>query len=127
MRIRLSGTVVHGQQLGQQLGFPTANLDVQQLAGKIPASGVYAAMALLANGKQYRAMVNIGYRPTVDAARHALSVETYLDGFSGDLYGQCLSLTLLCRIRDERRMASLDALRQQLSADLDEVRHLIAD
>lgn len=121
----LEGTVVHGQQLGRQLGFPTANLDVAHLSEKLPTPGVYAASAVLDDGRHFRAMVNIGFRPTVDASRHTLSVEAYLDGFQGDLYGQHLSLTLLHRIRSERKMSSLDELQDQLSADLLEVRKLV--
>ena len=121
----LDGTVVHGQQLGRQLGFPTANLDVAHLSGKLPTSGVYAASAVLDDGRHFRAMVNIGFRPTVDASRHTLSVEAYLDGFQGDLYGQHLLLTLLHRIRNERKMSALDELQDQLSADLLEVRKLV--
>ena len=70
-------------------------------------------------------MVNIGYCPTVAASRHTLSVEAHLDGFEGDLYGQHLSLTLLHRIRNERKMSSLDELQDQLAADLREVRMLV--
>ncbi len=125
MKTLLEGTVVHGQQLGRQLGFPTANLDVTHLSVKLPTPGVYAASAVLDDGRHFRAMVNIGFRPTVDASRHILSVEAYLDGFQGDLYGQHLSLTLLHRIRNERKMSSLDELQDQLSADLLEVRKLV--
>ena len=124
-KVLLHGTVVHGQQLGRQLGFPTANLDVAHLSEKLPTPGVYAASAVLDDGRHFRAMVNIGFRPTVDASRHTLSVEAYLDGFDGDLYGQHLSLTLLHRIRSERKMSSLDELQDQLSADLLEVRKLV--
>ena len=125
MKTLLEGTVVHGQQLGRQLGFPTANLDVAHLSEKLPTPGVYAASALLDDGRHYRAMVNIGYCPTVEASRHTLSVEAHLDGFEGDLYGQHLSLTLLHRIRNERKMSSLDELQDQLAADLREVRMLV--
>lgn len=121
----LTGVVIHGQQLGRRLGFPTANLDVEQLQGELPASGVYAAWATLADGRRYPAMVNIGYRPTVDASCHALSVEAHLDGFSGDLYGQTLHLQITHRIRDERRMSSLEQLCAQLTVDLDTVRQCL--
>ena len=124
MKFLLEGTVVHGQQLGRQLGFPTANLDAVPMFDKLPTPGVYAASAYLDNGQHYRAMVNIGYRPTVDQ-HHNLSVEAHLDGFSGDLYGQRLSLILLHRIRNEKKMSSLQELQEQLSADLQEVRKLV--
>ena len=127
MAIRLEGTVVHGQQLGRKLGFPTANLAVEALKDVLPPAGVYAAWATLADGSRYLSMVNIGYRPTVDNQTHTLSVEAHLDGFVGDLYGQCLSLTLLHRIRNERKMASLQALQEQLFADLQEARKLVRE
>jgi len=119
----ISGTIVHGQQLGRQLGFPTANLCVEQLHGELPEAGVYAAWATLSDGQRFPSMVNIGYRPTVDTQQHKLSIEAHLSGFTGDLYGQLLSLEIVERIRDERRMESLDQLRTQLSSDLQSVIH----
>ena len=127
MSIRLGGTVVHGQQLGRRLGFPTANLDVGEILPPLPASGVYAAWATLADGRTFRAMVNVGYRPTVDATRKNLSIEAHLDGFAGDIYGQRLSLDLVCWLRDERRMASLEQLKAQLADDLAAVRRMLVD
>lgn len=121
----ISGTIVHGKQLGRQLGFPTANLCVDNLQGTIPSAGVYAAWATLVDGGRYRAMVNIGYRPTVDPLQHLLSVEAYLDGYQGDLYGQNLSLEIVSHIRDERRMESLDQLKAQLAIDLDQTRNIL--
>ncbi len=117
----ISGVIVHGKQLGRQLGYPTANLCIDQLLGQLPAAGVYAAWATLPDGQQFPAMVNVGYRPTVDTSRHELSVEAHLAGFNGDLYGQMLSLKIVDRIRDERRMESLDQLRSQLTLDLQSV------
>lgn len=120
--ILLSGKVVHGQQLGRRLGFPTANLEVPSSRTEIPETGVYAAQAHLADGSVYRAMVNIGFRPTVDASRHSLSIEAHLIGFRGELYGQPLRLELTGKIREERKMNSLEDLRAQLELDLQEVR-----
>lgn len=122
----LEGIVVHGKQLGRRLGFPTANLSPEQLVGSIPSNGVYAAIATLQDGRRFKAMVNVGYRPTVDASRNLLSVEAHLSGFDGDLYGQKLSLLILSRIRDERRMASLEQLSAQLSQDLQAVNACIS-
>ena len=117
----LTSTVVHGQQLGRKLGFPTANLDPEQLVGELPSSGVYAAWATQTDGTEYRAMVNIGFRPTVDKSHDRLSIEAHLDDFDGDLYGQTLRLEIVSRIRDERRMNSLEELKAQLAIDLAEV------
>ena len=66
-------------------------------------------------------MVNIGYRPTVENEHH-LTIEAHLIGFSGDLYGQRLSLRFIDRIRDERKMESLDDLKAQLARDLQAVK-----
>lgn len=121
----IAGTIVHGKQLGRQLGYPTANLNIDNLQGTLPSAGVYAAWAILSDGQRYPAMVNVGYRPTVDADRHLLSVEAYLDGFAGDLYGQRLSLEIVSHIRDERRMDSLDQLKSQLAIDLDQTRNIL--
>lgn len=124
-QLQIEGTVVHGHQLGRRLGFPTANLDVSHLEGELPPSGVYAAWATLQDGSRYPSMVNVGYRPTVDNQTHTLSVEANLDGYDGDLYGQRLTLFIVSRIRDERRMASLDQLIEQLHSDLEAVRLLL--
>lgn len=120
----ISGTVVHGKQLGRLLGYPTANLCIDGLHGSLPNAGVYAAWAVLEDGREYKAMVNIGYRPTVDDHSDRLSVEAHLDGFSGDLYDQRLRLEIASHIRDERRMESLDQLKAQLAIDLDRTRQI---
>lgn len=117
--INLSGKVVHGQQLGRQLGFPTANIALPAPPSALP-NGVYAAWAQLADGTTYRAMVNIGFRPTVDAG-HRISIEAHLLGFSGQLYDQQLSLTLVAKMRDERKMHGLEELKKQLETDLKEL------
>ena len=114
----ISGVVVHGKQLGRQLGFPTANLCVDELQGQLPEAGVYAAWATLPDGQRRCAMVNVGYRPTVDGPNQRLSVEAHLADFHGDLYGQHLTLDIVSRIREERQMTSLEQLRRQLQADL---------
>lgn len=119
--ISLQGVVVHGRQLGRKLGFPTANLSPDKMSGVIPSTGVYAAIATLQDQRRFKAMVNVGFRPTVDPQLQHLSVEAHLSGFDGDLYGQTIQLFILHRIRDERRMASLEQLSAQLSEDLQAV------
>lgn len=113
----LTGMVIHGRQLGRRLGYPTANIDTHSLTTVLP-SGVYAGWAVLNNGCEYPAMVNVGYRPTVDTEEHKLSVEAHLHGYTGDLYGEILNIKLVSRIRDERKMDSLDELKAQLGLDL---------
>ncbi|MCM1337774.1 MAG: riboflavin biosynthesis protein RibF [Candidatus Amulumruptor caecigallinarius] len=115
--VTLSGMVVEGKQLGRTIGFPTANLAVSADAA-VPGPGVYAADALLHTGERHRAIVNIGYRPTVDRSPDAReSIEAHLLNFHGDLYGHPVTLTFLKRLRDEQRFPDLTALRAQLTRD----------
>lgn len=111
----VSGEVIHGRELGRQLGYPTANLrsDSRLL---LPAPGVYAADAELPDGSRHRAVVNIGVAPTVEAGL-PLTVEAYIPRFCGNLYGSTLRIEFLRRLRDEKRFASLDELKSQIETD----------
>ena len=117
----ICGKVVKGDQVGQTIGFPTANLDVAQLI--LPPNGVYAACTEL-EGKFYRVALNIGVRPTVATGRPELRVEAHLLDFSGDLYDREIELQLLAKLRDERRFGTVDELRQQIANDVTSVRAL---
>jgi riboflavin kinase/FMN adenylyltransferase len=111
----LAGPVVRGDQLGQTLGFPTANLDATGLV--LPPSGVYAVHVHV-QGKSYRAVLNIGYRPTVASIAALLRVEAHLLDFDGDLYGQELEITFVEKLRDEQKFPSLEALKAQIVRDI---------
>lgn len=114
----ISGTVGQGKQLGRTIGFPTANLVDINPDKIIPATGVYAATALLDN-RRWQAVVNIGRRPTVDNSENArVSIEAHILGFDGDIYSAPLTLSFDRLIRRERRFPSLDALRHQIAADI---------
>lgn len=119
----LAGRVVKGDQLGRQLGFPTANVDVAGMV--LPPGGVYAVRTL-AQGKWRRAVLNIGRRPTVASPEPALRVEAHLLGFSGDLYGEELELTFVERLRDEVKFPSVEALRAQIAADVKRAEEIFA-
>ncbi|MGM9650309.1 MAG: riboflavin biosynthesis protein RibF [Faecousia sp.] len=107
---RLSGQVVSGQQLGRRLGIPTANLEPP--AGVLlPQSGVYAVRAYVGTDA-YTGVCNIGTRPTVHGG--GVTVETWLDGFEGDLYDRRLRLDFYRRLRPERRFASLEEMKQEI-------------
>ena len=109
------GTVESGRHLGRTIGFPTANirpLDRHQL---LPPDGVYAVDVVLDNGEEYRAMANIGTRPTVGG--HRRTFEVYIIGFDGDLYGRMLEVSFLGRLRNEQKFDSLEALSAQLERD----------
>jgi len=111
----LVGPVVRGDGLGKELGFPTANLDVRGLA--LPPRGVYAVHAE-ASGKTWRAVLNIGFRPTLQNPNPQLQVEAHLLDFQGDLYGQELELTFVDQLRHEQKFASLAELREQIARDI---------
>jgi riboflavin kinase / FMN adenylyltransferase len=111
----LAGTVVRGDELGRQLGFPTANLNVSGLL--LPPNGVYAAHAS-ASGRSFRSAVNIGSRPTVKGSKPEIRVEAHLLDFQGDIYGAELELTFLEKLRDEKQFPSLAALKEQIARDV---------
>jgi len=117
----LAGRVVKGDQVGRKLGFPTANVDVTGLV--LPPHGVYVAHAVT-GGRSLRAAVNIGLRPTRESAPTAPRVEAHLLDFDGDLYEQELELALVKKLRDERKLESLEALREQIQRDVAEARRL---
>lgn len=121
----LFGKVVQGQALGRQLGFPTANIDVESEIKLIPRTGVYAVNVLLPSGSIHEGMMNIGERPTVNNGTEN-TIEVHLFDFHGDLYGQRVTVQLLSRFRDEMRFTSLEDLRNQLQRDEDIIRHFFA-
>ena len=111
----LAAAVVQGDQLGRKLGFPTANLDVKGMM--LPPNGVYAVRAQVGE-RWFRAVLNIGMRPTVSSAVPELRVEVHLLGFDEEIYGQEMEITFVERLRDEQKFASLDALKEQISEDV---------
>lgn len=115
----IEGVVGHGRRLGRELGFPTANLPVPD--GTEVSDGVYASLAVV-GGRTYRAMSNLGSNPSVGGTERRL--ETHLFGFEGSLYGCRLRVELLEKIRDERKFASVGALREQIACDRDRILRL---
>jgi riboflavin kinase / FMN adenylyltransferase len=117
---QLCGEVVHGDERGRELGFPTANL-VPDDELVCPGHGVYAC---LADGRP--AAVSIGVRPTFKTGRGEL-IEAYLLDFDGDLYGQTLCLEFVERLRGERRFGTPEALVEQMHRDVARTRELLGD
>ena len=111
----ISGQVIKGQRLGQQLGFPTANLDVAGLA--LPPKGVYAGHVNV-DGKAYRAALNIGLRPTVSSKSQVLHAEAHLLNFNGNLYNRELEVEIGDKLREEKKFASKAELREQIALDI---------
>lgn len=110
-----SGLVVRGEQLGRQIGFPTANLQVNNPDKLLPAPGVYAVQVSVGEVR-YVGMMNIGVRPTVSDAAE-LKIEVHLLNGNPDLYGKTLEVICVDRLRSEQKFASLDALKAQLAND----------
>jgi riboflavin kinase/FMN adenylyltransferase len=117
----LTGLVVGGDQRGRRIGFPTANLHVDERK-LLPCFGVYAGFAQWA-GERRPCVVNVGIRPTFDSPQ--LRVEAHILDFAGDLYGQTLSLSLGRYLRGERVFPSVDELVKQIRADVKQARSVL--
>lgn len=109
----VAGRVIEGQQLGRQLGFPTANLERGE--EQYPPDGVWAVRAWV-HGEVHAGVANLGVRPTVPGADRSLEVH-FLDGFH-DLYGEMLEVEFAEHLRAEQKFDSLDALKEQISRDV---------
>jgi riboflavin kinase/FMN adenylyltransferase len=110
----LSGPVVKGDEIGRKMGYPTANLQIEEDYKLKPQNGVYLVKSNL-EGQNYFGMMNVGKRPTVLGKKNR--IETYFFDFSGNLYGKNIRVDLLEKIRDEQKFDSLDALKNQLNRD----------
>ena len=119
----IRGTVTHGDKRGRTIGFPTANVPLGRHLE--PARGVYAVTVRLPNGTQCKGVANIGRRPTVGDALES-RMEAHLFDFDGDLYGQEVSVALHAFIRAEQKFADFQALRNQIAADAEAAKTLLA-
>jgi riboflavin kinase/FMN adenylyltransferase len=117
----MRGPVAHGDKRGRSLGYPTANL-VPDPRLVVPDHGIYACRAEI-DGESHVAAVNVGVRPTFKTGR-GLLVEAFLLDFEADIYGRELRLDFLERLRGERRFESVDALIEQMGADVQETRRI---
>jgi len=110
----LQGMVVRGRQLGNTIGYATANLEIQDKYKLIPADGVYAVTVSHQNNT-YKGMMNIGMAPTVGGTQR--KVEVHVFDFNQDIYGQQLDVSIVGRIRDEKKFPDLESLKKQLDSD----------
>jgi len=117
----IEGVVQHGDKRGRQLGYPTANLALDDY--QRPAYGIYAVRVRLPDGREQAGVASLGIRPTFDPPVELL--ETYLFDFGGDLYGQTIEVALHHYLRGEEKFASLDALTAQMRSDEAEARRLL--
>jgi riboflavin kinase/FMN adenylyltransferase len=125
-RYALSGTVVHGAGRGRTMGTPTANIGYwPELA--LPEFGVYATWAVH-EGRRYAGATSVGLRPTFDTGSEpAVTVETHLLDFHGDLYGSTLGVEFVACLRPERRFPDKDSLRAQMATDIEQVRRILQE
>ena len=117
----ITGVVVVGNKIGRKIGFPTANIDIEDKFKLVAAGGVYACKADI-DGKIHFGMGNIGTRPTVGI--NGLVTEVHIFDFDKDIYGKEITIFFIDRIRDEVKFASLDKLKEQLKLDEEKVRRL---
>ena len=107
--------VMHGDKRGRKLGFPTANLEIDDLHSMLP-NGVYVVRVKVRD-ENFNGIANIGDNPTFKVAKRRL--EVFIDEFSGDIYGEQISVSFIEKIRDEKIFDSIDDLKSQLRADFD--------
>lgn len=111
----LEGVVIHGEKRGRLIGFPTANVHVGDAYKLIPANGVYAVKAYLKE-TVYKAMLNIGVRPTISSSNHR-SIEVNIIDFDQDIYDETLRIEFVDKLRDEIKFNGIDELIAQLTID----------
>jgi riboflavin kinase/FMN adenylyltransferase len=119
---RMVGRVGHGQRLGRELGFPTANLRLHRRVS--PVSGIFAVRVHGAAPEPLDAVASVGTRPTVAGVEALLEVHIF--DFSADLYGRQISVDFVARLRDEIRFAGLEAMRRQMERDAAEARRVLS-
>ncbi len=119
----IEGEIVHGDKRGREIGFPTANMELDRYLR--PAYGIYVVRARLRDGRCFDGAANLGIRPTFEPPKELL--ESYLFDFSGDLYGQTVEIELIERLRGEAKFDSLGALVAQMDADVVRARAILAE
>lgn len=112
----ITGMVVQGKQLGRTIGFPTANISINEDYKLIPNSGVYVVECKIEN-QSYFGMMNIGTNPTVENTNQKQKLEVNIFDFNQDVYGKSINISFLKRIRSEQKFGSLDALKNQITSD----------
>lgn len=118
----LEGRIIMGSGRGMELGFPTANLDIETERA-LPSDGIYVTWAYLDN-KRYPSVTNIGKRPTF--GKDDRTVEVYIIGFEGNLYRQQLKIDIIERLRDEQKFTTTSALQDQIADDVRQAEALLA-
>ncbi|MDN5214237.1 bifunctional riboflavin kinase/FAD synthetase [Fulvivirgaceae bacterium BMA12] len=119
----LTGQVIKGNQLGREIGFPTANLQIHDPLKLIPADGAYAVY-VEHQGIKNQGMMNIGFRPTVDGKKRA--IEVHIFNFDQEIYQQTLKIQLIAQLREEKKFNNMEELQIQLSKDKDKALQILS-
>lgn len=120
---QLKGCIVNGYKVGRKLGFPTANIQVDEPFKIVPGIGVYAVWVYL-KGEKYKGMLYIGDRPTLHNGNH-ITLEVNILDFSGDIYNNEITVAFIYHVRGDIKFGSLDELKEQLGRDRDTVDKLL--
>lgn len=123
---KLTGRVTSGRGIGRRMGFPTANLVPLDPDSAVPRAGVYAVIAVTPDGVRRPAMLNIGFRPTVETSPAEMTIEVHILDYAGYLYDEVITLEFVDFMRNEKRFANTDKLSAQLATDARKVRRLTA-
>lgn len=118
-----SGEVVNGDKRGRKIGFPTANIEIDDRRAMLP-NGAYVVRVKVRD-KTFNGIANVGDNPTFKVARRRL--EVFIDNFSGDIYGEEIFVSFVSKLRDEKIFASVDDLKAQLNEDLRVMRNVTAN
>ncbi|NBC28101.1 MAG: bifunctional riboflavin kinase/FAD synthetase [Bacteroidetes bacterium] len=118
----LNGTVVHGDKRGKQIGYPTANIQIEMSKKVIPKEGVYAVWARV-DDEYHPGMMNIGNRPTFDGTE--IKMETHIFSFDEDIYGKEIQVQFVKRIREEKKFNGVDPLMKQLEKDQKKAKEIL--
>ena len=118
-----SGKVIEGKKMGKKIGYPTVNINVENVNKLMPNDGVYAVY-IKVNSKDYMGMMNIGYNPTFNSS--AKSIEVHILDFNKDIYGIDVRVSIVEKIRDEKKFFSVEDLKKNLDLDMKKVRQLLS-
>ena len=118
-----SGKIIEGKKMGKKIGYPTANIIVENVNKLMPNDGVYAVY-IKVNSKDYMGMMNIGYNPTFNSSKK--SVEVHILDFSEDIYGIDVKVSIVEKIRKEKKFLSVEDLKKNLDIDKKKVRQLLS-
>lgn len=118
-----TGKVVHGQQVGHKMGYPTANIEVAEEFQLIEKQGVYATFAEI-GGRSYPAMTYIGKRPTMEDNRPQ-SIETHIISFDGTLYDKEIKIRFVDFVRDDKKFDNFEALKRQIGIDEQQIINIL--